>query len=327
MQDVEVVDRIRHQGFWSLFCVILASGCIVATSIMLNLPETIGSAAEAIATIPKETMVALALERESAVALLNQVSSGVPLYMPLPLIIVLILAFMGIPTLICLGAGIITGSLFGLFSGTFTTVSQIFSLMESGFASAGSWAILMMIWVSALGGIMSKMNAFDPLASFIVRCSSKVRHVMAANYLLCILGNACFGDENSTIVTIGPITKEITDNNVKASKADMYKLRLRNALFADAGGVYGSQIIPWHTFILFYVAISNAVYPLHHFEPFDMIKYNFISVIAVSSLLILTITGLDRFIPLFKLPSEPDVQLKKTDELMEREPISSEEAA
>lgn len=61
----------------------------------------------------------------------------------------------------------------------------------------------------------------------------------------------------------------------------------------------------------FYVAISAAVYPLHEFNPFDIIKYNYAAIIAVSSMLILTITGFDRFIPLFKLPSEPDVKLKK----------------
>ena len=43
----------------------------------------------------------------------------------------------------------------------------------------------------------------------------------------------------------------------------------------------------------------------------DIIKYNFIAMIAVASILILTLTGLDRLIPLFKLPSEPAVRLKK----------------
>ena len=33
--------------------------------------------------------------------------------------------------------------------------------------------------------------------------------------------------------------------------------------------------------------------------------------IAVASLLLVTLTGLDRFIPLFRLATEPQVQLKK----------------
>jgi Na+/H+ antiporter NhaC len=91
----------------------------------------------------------------------------------------------------------------------------------------------------------------------------------------------------------------------------MYKLRLRNATFADALGVYGSQLIPWHVFVLFYVGIANAVYPLYDFVPFDIIRYNFMAYIAVGSILILTLTGWDRFIPLFGLPSEPKVRLRK----------------
>ena len=45
--------------------------------------------------------------------------------------------------------------------------------------------------------------------------------------------------------------------------------------------------------------------------PGDIIKYNFIAYIAVISMLFLTITGLDRMIPNFGLPSEPKVKLKK----------------
>jgi hypothetical protein len=35
------------------------------------------------------------------------------------------------------------------------------------------------------------------------------------------------------------------------------------------------------------------------------------AMIAVASLIILTFTGLDRFVPLFAMPREPEVQLKK----------------
>ena len=43
----------------------------------------------------------------------------------------------------------------------------------------------------------------------------------------------------------------------------------------------------------------------------DFINFNFMAMIAVASLLILTFTGLDRFVPMFKMPTEPEVQLKK----------------
>ena len=52
-----------------------------------------------------------------------------------------------------------------------------------------------------------------------------------------------------------------------------------------------------------------------------IIKYNFIAYIAVFSMLILTLTGWDRFIPKFALPREPKVRLKTKEE------IAADEAA
>lgn len=93
MQKVEVVDRIRHQGVWSGLCLVLASVFIIATGFAMDLPNTIGNPADAIAAIPSEALVALAEERASAVALLEQVEAGVPMYMTIPLILVLVLIY------------------------------------------------------------------------------------------------------------------------------------------------------------------------------------------------------------------------------------------
>jgi hypothetical protein len=65
----------------------------------------------------------------------------------------------------------------------------------------------------------------------------------------------------------------------------------------------------------FYVAIAAAVYPLFEFTAMDIIKHNYMAFIAVGSMLLLTLTGLDRFIPLFNLPSEPKVRLRKDKKL------------
>ena len=134
---------------------------------------------------------------------------------------------------------------------------------------------------------------------------------MTCNGLLCIIGNAILSDEMAQIVTVGPIIKDIAEENIEASEEDMYRIKLRNATFGDAMGVFGSQLIPWHVYLAFYVGIAANVYPLYKFANTDFIRYNFMAIIAVASLLILTFTGLDRFIPLFHLPKEPDVQLKK----------------
>ncbi len=309
IQGVEVIDRVRHQGVWSISCLILAAVLFFVFS--LGLPGDVKSAADAIEQIPDEVYTTLAEERPSAVNLLNQVKEGVPFYMIIPLILVITVAIKGLPTLVCLGIGIISSYILGMMAGTIESTNNFLDLMYSGFADAGSWVIVMMMWVGAFGGIMAKMEAFKPLSNLVLSLVRNVRQLMFANGILSLIGNAALADEMAQIVTIGPMIRELTEENVEASEENMYKLRLRNATFSDALGVFGSQLIPWHVYIGFFVGIASSVYPLFQFTLFDLIKYNFMSIIAVVSILLLTLTGADRFIPLFSMPAEPEVMLRK----------------
>ncbi len=311
IQKVEVVKRIRHQGFWSGLVLILGIISFYIAGIVLNLPTTTGDAASAISNIPADVWTVLAEKRESAVTLLNQVKTGVPSYMIIPLILVLLCAFRGMTTLLCLFIGIFAAYVLGMFAGTVTSTKAFLEMLMSGFSGAGSWVIVMMMWVAAFGGIMKLMDAFRPLSNLIVRISRNVRQLMFCNGVLSILGNAGLADEMAQIVTIGPIIREIVEKNVDGDPADIETLKLRNATFSDALGVFGSQLIPWHVYIGFYLGIIQAVYPLYKFTAGDIIKFNFLAMIAVSTILIATLTGLDRFIPRFGLPSEPKVNLKK----------------
>ncbi|QXM06410.1 Na+/H+ antiporter NhaC family protein [Crassaminicella indica] len=309
IQKVEVIHRIRHQGVWSILCLVITAAIIFGLS--MGLPNTTANASDAISQISPDVMDYLANKKPAAVTLLNQVKEGVPYYMIIPLLIVLVVAVKGLPTLACLGLGIISSLVLGLVAGTVENVSSFLDLVYTGFEGAGSWVIVMMMWVAAFGGIMGRIKAFAPISNLISSIVSNVRQLMFANGLLSILGNAALSDEMAQIVTIGPIIKSLTDENVEASEEDMYKLRLRNATFGDALGVFGSQLIPWHVYMGFYVAIASAVYPLHEFVAIEIIKHNVMAMVAVGSILLLTLTGLDRFIPLFGLPSEPQVKLKK----------------
>jgi len=311
IQQVEIIRRVRHQGVWSLLCLIASAIAFYAAGTILGLPSTSGSAAEAISAIPDSVWAALAEERASAVTLLQLVQEGVPIYMILPLLVVLGLAFTGVNTLICLGAGILASLVFALFAGTINSVTEFFDLVYTGASDAGGWSIVMMTWVGAFGGVMRKMDAFDPIAASVLKIVKNVRQLMFSNSLLCLLGNAALADEMAQIVTIGPIIKNMTESSVEGSPEDMYMLALRNATFSDAMGVFGSQFFPWHCYMVFFIGISVAVYPLAEgITAIGILKYNYMSWIAVLSMLILTITGWDRFIPFFKIPSEPQVKLK-----------------
>lgn len=308
MQDVKIIDRLKHQLVWAFAC--LALGLIAVFFAGINLPNVQGDVATAISQIPQEARDALAVERPSALTLLQQVEQGVPYYMVIPLVLVIVLSFLKVHTLLCLGAGMLSSLLCGWIAGS-TALKSWLDILFSGFSDAGSWVIVMMLWISAFGGIMNSMNAFDPLARLVVRLSKNVQQLMCWCGILCITGNAILADEAAQVATISPIVRNIVDKNVECSEEDNYTLRLRLSTFTSSMGIYGSQLIPWHCFPVFFASIASTVYPLQSFTPGDVIGRNYLSFIIVGSLLFLTFTGWDRFLPGFALPGKDKAKLKK----------------
>jgi len=102
IHDVQVVDRVKSQGPWSLVCLVASIIIIYLIGVKMGLPTDAASATSAVDKIPVEVMKNLEVQRPSAVELLNQVKNGVPYYMAIPLILVLAVAFKGLPTLACL---------------------------------------------------------------------------------------------------------------------------------------------------------------------------------------------------------------------------------
>ncbi len=310
MQDVKIIDRLKHQLVWAFGSLLVGMAIVFIAS--LGLPDTQADAATAIAQIPEEARTALAAERPSALALLNQVQEGVPYYMVLPMIIVIVLSFMKLHTMLCLAAGMISSLILGAIAGTTNLNIWLNELLYNGFSDAGSWVIVMMLWVSAFGGIMNSMNAFEPLARLVVKISRNVPQLMGWCAILCLGGNVALADEAAQVATISPIVRDIVEKNVECKdESDQYRLRLRLATFTSAMGIYGSQLVPWHCFPVFFAGIASAVYPLQTFSPIDIISQNYLSFVVVGSILFLTFTGLDRFVPMFALPGKDRVKLKK----------------
>ena len=310
MQDVKIIDRIKHQLVWCLIC--LAIALVIFYFVGSGLPNVQGNVEDALKNIPEEAFEALRAERPSAVLLLEQVQNGVPYFMVIPMVVVIALSFFGLHTMICLGAGMVSSLLMGYLAGTADLSRWLNDLLYTGFSDAGGWVVVMMMWVAAFGGIMNAMHAFDPLTKGVVKISGSVHHLMGWCGVICLFGNAALADESAQVATISPIVREIVEKNVEADdEKGMYKLRLRLATFTSSMGIYGSELIPWHCFPVFFASISNAVYPLQAggFSPFDIISKNYLSFLIVGSILILTFTGLDRFIPGFGLPK--NVRLKK----------------
>lgn len=313
MQDVKIIDRLKHQLIWTFGSLLIAVSVITTVGILAyDLPNTQGDVSAAISQIPQSARDALAAERPSALALLEQVETGVPYLMVIPLIIIIGLSFMKFHTMICLAAGMVSSLLCGLLAGTTDFSTWLNDLLLTGFSDAGSWVIVMMIWVSAFGGIMNSMNAFAPLANLVVKISKNVQQLMGWCGVLCLAGNMALADEAAQVATMSPIIRNIVEKNVEcADETDQYRLRLRLATFTSGMGIYGSQMIPWHCFPVFFAGIATAVYPLKAYTPVDIIGHNYLSFIIVASLLFMTFTGLDRFVPMLALPGKDRIRLKK----------------
>lgn len=306
---VKVSDRFRAQIIWSFACVGVSTILFYVTSMMMRLPVTSGNPSTILSSMPKETWDALMEARPSVISLLEQIQQGSPIWLLIPVVAVIVLAVRQVDTIICLGVGIILGSMFGFLSGAYHSVTDVIELIQNGFADAGSWAVIMLFWAMAFGAVMRQMNAYDPLARFFLKISRNVRQLLVCNGLLCILVNATLNEEMSQEAAIGPVIRDIVNENVEGSKEDIYKLQLRNAIFTDSIGVMTAELIPWHTGVAYYLGLAIAVYPLYSFGVKDL-YFNFMAIISVLSGFILTFTGWDRFLKM-SMPKEPAVRLKK----------------
>lgn len=76
MQDVKIIDRIKHQMALCVFCLVIA--LVIYYVAGLGLPNVQGDAQAALDAIPDKAIEALQAERPSAVLLLEQVKLGVP---------------------------------------------------------------------------------------------------------------------------------------------------------------------------------------------------------------------------------------------------------
>ncbi len=307
MQDVKIVDRVKHQMVWCFGCLAVSLALFYVAG--MHMSNESGDVQQALNRISPEAIEALEKDKPSALLLLDQVKNGVPYYMMIPMIVVIAMSFMGIHTLLCLGAGMISSLLLGVLAGTVHLQSWLNDVVQVGFSHAGENVIIMMMWVSAFGGIMNAMNTFEPLSRLVVKISRNVQQLMGWCGVLCLLGNAALADEAAQVTTMSPIVRDIVEKNVETeSEEDAYKLRLRLATFTSSMGIYGSQLIPWHCFPIFFAGIASKVYP-QAFNAGDILRKNYLGWLIVGTALLLTFTGWDRFVPGFGLPK--NARLKK----------------
>ena len=81
IQGVEVIDRIRSQGVWSVICLLLATIAFFIAGMVMGLPTEVVDPSGVMDSVPQSALDYLAEEKPAAIDLLNQVQGGVALYM------------------------------------------------------------------------------------------------------------------------------------------------------------------------------------------------------------------------------------------------------
>lgn len=84
----------------------------------MRLPKTSGNPSDILSSMPAETWDALMDKRPAVIALLQQVQEGMPIYLLIPVAVVIAMAIMKVDTIICLATGIISAAAFGTMAGT-----------------------------------------------------------------------------------------------------------------------------------------------------------------------------------------------------------------
>lgn len=309
IQGIKLTDRVRVQAPYAIACIVAASLVFFISGATMGLSATVGDASNVLSNIPEETIEVLMEERPSVLSLLEQVESGVPVYMILPVFLVIILAFLRIDVIVCLLCGFASSILLGITCGTVTSIGQVIDFLYYGFSGAGSWCVVTIILVCAFSGIMKKMAVFESISNIYVSRCKKVRELIFCNGLVCLFMNMALCEETAQVATVTPLIKDALEKNVEGSEEDIYKLKIRNAIFSDAVGVMTATLIPWHSGYAYYTSLADSLYPLHKFTYGDML-FNYFCWISIIVVFVFTITGLDRIIPNFGIPKEPAVRIK-----------------
>ena len=91
IQNVSIIDRVRHQDVWSALCLISGAVVFYFAAVSLGLKDTSGQTVEAINQIPDIVWSNLEQKRPAAITLLQQIRSDIPQYITIPLVLVLVL--------------------------------------------------------------------------------------------------------------------------------------------------------------------------------------------------------------------------------------------
>ena len=184
----------------------------------------------------------------------------------LPYIIVFILALSGLSVIWTLGVGILSAAIIGISSGSIDFLSILKSIND-GFAGMFELSILCLI-IGGVVGIIRMNGGIDYLLHVVTKkINSKKRAELSIAFLVSLV-NLAIANNTITIVIVGPIAKDISDENGLNGG--------RIASILDTISCFIQGLVPYGAQILAALAAANVVLSEEGktlLSPIDIMQY------------------------------------------------------
>lgn len=183
-----------------------------------------------------------------------------------PYVLVFVLALSGLNVIWTLGIGIICAALIGLFTGSIDFLAILKSIND-GFAGMFELSILCLV-IGGVVGIIRMNGGIDYLLHAVTkRINSKKRAELSIAFLVSLV-NLAIANNTITIVIVGPIAKDISDENQLDGS--------RVASILDTISCFIQGLVPYGAQILAAMAAANMILseknqPL--MSPVDVMQY------------------------------------------------------
>ena len=191
---------------------------------------------------------------------------GYELIKILPYIIVFILALSGLSVIWTLGVGILSAAIIGISTGSIDFLSILKSIND-GFAGMFELSILCLI-IGGVVGIIRMNGGIDYLLHVVTKkINSKKRAELSIAFLVSLV-NLAIANNTITIVIVGPIAKDISDENGLNGG--------RVASILDTISCFIQGLVPYGAQILAALAAANVVLSEEGktlLSPIDIMQY------------------------------------------------------
>ena len=205
------------------------------------------------------------------------------IYSLIPPILMIILVLLTRKVLLSLGAGILVGALMIESFDVLETIKRIWFTFQELFYAEGAWdwwSIQLVIFLLLLGMLIAFLTASGGAKAFGDWAIHKIKTREGSQYMTGILGIGIFIDDYFNSLTIGQVSRPVTDR-YRVSRAKL-------AYLIDSTSAPVTVISPissWGAYIIGIVATIITTNELTNYQAFNsfiqMIPYNFYALSAI----------------------------------------------